>query len=316
MSDSVGATAAPQFEALRHGALSWIYFERPTDVESELLAHHYHLRPSHLAEALSGRPTVRGLESSAYVYLSLETPNQNRLTRAISLAHAGLFVGADFVICVHPGDARPLARLFRECQSDEARLRETMDDDSVGLALAIVKVMTDPASDAVETVRVTLDEMGDALAAADDRGLALDLAHVERDSATLESVLRGAQSAMETLIRYVGRTSLSEAAAEALGLLRERIDRSVDLLQQTRLEAEGVARAGELLAAQRTATAARVCAGLLGALLPALVATSFFSLSVRDLPLLDYPYAFEVLLGASIVVGLLALWLLRRSRVI
>lgn len=316
MSDSVGTAAGPQFEALSHGTLSWIYVERPTELESDLLARHYHLRPSHLAEALSGRPTVRALESSSYVYLSLETPSQNRLTSTVSVAHAGVFVGADFVICVHQGDARPLARLFRECQSDEARLRETMDDDSVGLALAILKAMTDPASQAVESVRLTLDEMGDALAAADDRGLALDLAHVERNAATLESVLRGAHSALEALIRYVGRTSLSEAAAEALGLLRERIDRSVDLLQQTRLEAEGVARAGELLAAQQSAGAARLAAGLLAALLPALVVAAFFGLSVKDLPLADYPYAFEVLLGVSIVVALFGLWLLRRRRVI
>ncbi len=316
MSDSVGTATGPQFEALSHGRLSWIYVERPTDVESELLARHYRLRSSHLSEALSGRPTVRALESATYVYLSLETPSLNRVTRTISLAQAGVFVGADFVICVHRGDARPLERLFRDCQSDQARLREAMSDDSVGLALAILKAMTDPASQAVEAVRLTLDEMGDALAAADDRGLALDLAHVERDSATLDSVLRGAHSAMEALIHYVGRTSLSEGAAETLGLLRERIDRSVDLLQQTRLEAEGVARAGEVLAAQQTASAARVGAGLLAALLPALVVAAFFSMRLGDMPLAGYPHAFEVLLAASIVVALFALWLLRRRRVI
>jgi Mg2+ and Co2+ transporter CorA len=191
-----------------------------------------------------------------------------------------------------------------------------MGDESVGLALAIVKAMSEPASHAVETVRLTLDEMGDALAAADDRGLVLDLAHVERDSATLESVLRGAHTAMEALIRYVGRTSLSEGAADALGLLHERIDRSIDLLQQTRLEAEGVARAGELMAVQQTAGATRLAAGLLAALLPSLVIAVFFGLNVKSLPLADYPYAFEILLGISIVVALFALWLARRKRVI
>jgi magnesium transporter len=316
VSDSVGTAKGPQFEALSSGGVSWIYVDRPSDLESDLLARHYRLRPSHLAEALSERPTVRALESGSYVYLSLETPSLNRLTRTISIARAGVFVGPEFVICVHRGDARPLARLFRECQADEARLRETMDGDAVGLALTILKAMTDPAGEEVEAVRLTLDEMGDALAAADDRGIPLDLAHVERDSATLESVLRGAHTALETLIRYVGRTSLSEEAAEALGLLRERIDRSVDLLQQTRREAEGIARAGEVLAAQQTAGAARLAAGLLAALLPALVLAAFFSLSVKDVPLADYPYAFELLLGISIVVALAALWLLRRRRVI
>jgi Mg2+ and Co2+ transporter CorA len=101
VSDSVGTAAGPQFEALSHGRLSWIYVERPSDLESELLGRHYHLRPSHLAEALSGRATVRALESGSYVYLSLETPSQNRVSRTISISHAGVFVGSDFVICVH-----------------------------------------------------------------------------------------------------------------------------------------------------------------------------------------------------------------------
>ena len=314
MTDSVGAAAGPQIEALTQGSLSWLYVERPTELESDLLARHYRLRASHLAEALSGRPTVRALEASSYVYMALSTPSQNRLTRTITVATAGVFVGADFVICVHRGDARPLARLFRDCQADQARLRETMGSDSVALALAILRQMSDPAAQAVESAKLALDELGDALAATDDQGLALELAHVEREVAALEGVLRGARVSLEALIHFVGRTSLSDAAAESLGFLRERIDRSLDLIEQTRREASGFALAGEVLAAQRTASAARLTAILLATVLPALVIGALFGLSLKDVPLADFPYAFEVLLGLSIALALLALWQFRRHR--
>jgi magnesium transporter len=288
--------------------------ERPTELESELLARGYRLRPVHLADALASKPSVRAVRAGSYIYLSVTTPSQNRLTRTTSIAGARVFVGSTFVVCVHRGDARPLSRLFRDCVADEDRRRATMGAGTIGLAVAIISQMLEPAFTAAEEARATIDELGDALVVGDDRNLASELAYVERDATDLVGILQESRAAVEVVIHFLESTSLGEGPADALGLLRERVDRSLQRLEETRRAAEGIARAGSVLAAQRTAGAARLAAGLLATLLPALLLSAFFAMNLTDLPLAGYPYAFEVILALSIVGGLIALWLLRGRR--
>jgi len=309
----------PQVEFITRDSVTWVSAVRPTEAESELLVHRFGLRADLLAEALLDQPTVRSVDAGEHALLSLAYPSQNRLTKSTNAIFARLIVGADFVICVHRGDARPIARLFRDCQADEERLRATTGAGAIGLATTLIRQTTEPAMQSVDSLKVTIDELCEAVADGDDLDLPSELAIFERDVAALSGILRSARVALVTLGSLAERFATCEDAAAVAStrdreLLAEQIERALDVADLTSSEAAGLGRACGVLAAQRTVGAARLTAGLLATLLPAVVVGALFGANVKDLPLADYPYAFEVFLGTAIAVALFALWQLRRRR--
>ena len=104
--------------------LTWLYVEKPTTIEVELLGQRFHFHPLDLDDVISRiqRPKIDVYED--YLFLVLHFPifdKENRITRS---SEVDIFIGENYVVTVDcSGDLKPLTRFFQDCEDDK-RSRE------------------------------------------------------------------------------------------------------------------------------------------------------------------------------------------------
>ena len=102
-------------ESITWGNLTWVNIEQPTTKETEYLAKNYPFHPLDLDDCLSRIQRSKIDKYKDYLFLVFHFPVFNPEARVTTPSQVSVFIGHNYLITLHKGDLKPLAKLFREC---------------------------------------------------------------------------------------------------------------------------------------------------------------------------------------------------------
>lgn len=112
----------PRVESITWGNLTWVNIEHPTKRETAYLAQRYPFHPYDLDDCLSRLQRPKIDEYTDYLFFIFHFPVYNKITRVSTHSQLSVFVGSGYLVTLHTGELKALAKLWQECQtSEEAR---------------------------------------------------------------------------------------------------------------------------------------------------------------------------------------------------
>src|SRR4030042_919501 len=116
----------PNIGRVEWNGLTWINIEEPTKAETDYLAQNYLFHQLDLDDCLSRKQRPKIDEYDDYLFIVLQFPVFNKASRVILPSQVSIFIGKDYLITLHSGELKPLAKLYRDCELREEARDENM----------------------------------------------------------------------------------------------------------------------------------------------------------------------------------------------
>jgi len=186
----------PEWLAAGSGVMVWVDLAAPTPEEERLLAEVFHFHPLSVEDAQSALQFPKVETYPDYLYVVLHGIDVEADTAGIATRDVDFFVGVSFLVTVHDGGSRSIARLRSVCGEHAHILAE----GPVALMHRIVDTMVDnyrPAMTAIETRIETLEDE----AFQGQEHLVRQVLHLRRDLAFMRRVLTPQRDVIARLAR-------------------------------------------------------------------------------------------------------------------
>ena len=292
-------------ESLTFGGLTWVNIERPTEQETEYLAQNYSFHPLDLDDCLSRIQRPKIDEYKDYLFLVFHFPVFNKETRVTSPSQVSVFIGENYLITLHKGELKPLVKLFKECQIDEASRQENFSQGSSYLLYRIVDRLVDYCLPILNKIGDNIENVEDDIFADEMPRAIKQISMLRRDVISFRRIIwpmRAVIGSLEPKVRRFTKTDL----AVYFGDMVDHVDKIWDGLDEYKEIIEGLNDTYDSLATNRTNEVMRILTIIASILLPLTLLASIYGMNI-PLPMQDSPYSLAVLfvIWIAIVSGML-----------
>lgn len=302
----------PSIQTLTWHGITWVNVERPTSREIDFLREHYPFHHLDLEDCVSRVQLPKIDEYDDYIFLILHFPVFNKQTRVSQPSQVGLFVGADYLVTVHTGDLKPLARLFHDCRQDEKAREQTLGRGTGYLLYRLLDRLVDYCFPIMNKVMSNVERVEDQVLQADTRQTVRELAVLRRDVIALHRIIRPQVS----ILQYMAHKRFAFMRDEMevyFGDVADHIQRIWAELEDVKEVIEGLNETYMTLNVQRTNEVVRVLTIVFTILLPFMIFSGLYGMNV-PLPFADSPLTFWAHFAVSGAISLLMLlWFRRRG---
>jgi magnesium transporter len=223
-----------------------------------------------------------------------------------------LFVGVEFIATVQVGDLRPLHRLMRECETDDAVREDVFRDGADGVVLAIFGRVLDIFEAARARVERSIGPEIEALFEHAGRRVRLEtVAMASRLRLEVRTIRLLALSLRETLHQAERETMKPGATSVPWNQIQGRVDRLVRGVEDDLLGLDGLDSAADALTTFETARERRVLTSIAGLTLPVMAVAAVLSMPGVN-PLMTATNGYAYALAVVGAVFLAALFILQR----
>lgn len=294
-------------ESVEWNGLTWIDIEKPTERETEYLANNYPFHPLDLDDCLSRIQRPKIDEYRDYLFLVLHFPVFNKEARITAPSQVSVFIGENYLITLHKGDLKPLAKLFRECQLEEEAREENLGPGSGYLLYRILDRLIDYCIPILNRISANIEEAEDNIFASKRIPRAIEhISILRRDVISFRRTIwpmRAVIATLEPKIRRFTKMDLTVYFGDTV----DHVDRIWDGLDEYKEIIEGLNDTHDSLASNRTNEVMRMLTVIATILLPITVVASIFGMNIPLGPFNNSPYSalfvFVVCLG--IIGGML-----------
>ena len=293
--------------------LTWIDIDRPTERETEYLAQNYPFHPLDLDDCLSRIQRPKIDEYKDYRFLVLHFPVFNKQTRATTPSQVSVFIGDKYLITLHKGDLKPLAKLFRECQLEEEAREENFSQGSGYLLYRIIDRLVDYCLPILNRISANIEQTEDNIFASRRIPRAIeDISILRRDVISFRRIIwpmRAVIGSLEPRIRRFTKMDL----AVYFGDMIDHVDKIWDALDEYKEIIEGLNDTYDSLATNRTNEVIRMLTIIATILLPLTVVASLYGMNI-PLPFQQSGYSLIFVLFIWVVIVSGMLYFFRRQR--
>ena len=311
-------SAGPSVRSVSANGCTWLDVERPTGAELSYLTREFGITPGDLDSAL-GRGTTSGTwQQGSYLATVLHLPSivATRRRGSLTSTPVTLFVGSNFIVTVRVGELRPLVRLFRECETDEAVRDEVYRCGMSSVILAVMGRLLDTFVAGRSRVERAIGPYEDAPILEGDwqaarEGLSLAI-RLRLDVRELRRLVAPLAESIQTLEREIQPGPTLEVAWARLKGRSERLAQSLD---EDLLSLEGIVNAAQSSALLDAARDQRLLTAIAGLTLPVIAVAAVLAMPGGN-PLVSGSNGYAYALGVTGVVFLVALFVLQRCGII
>ncbi|MBI2871585.1 MAG: magnesium transporter CorA family protein [Chloroflexi bacterium] len=292
-------------QTIDHQGLTWVNVERPTLAEMSYLSERFRFHPLSLDDCLSWVQLPKLDEHSDHLFLVMHFPEFDHGVRLTRPRQVSIFVGATYVVTVHGGELRPLAKLFQDCRMSDERRGQTMGRGSGLLLYHILDVLVDHCFPILNAIIGSVDQVEGRMFDRREGAVLRDLALLRRDILAYRRIVRPQIEVLEAM-EAKEYPSLKVEEEVYFGDLADHMRKLRVELEDLWEVVDGLHETYDSLTSQMTNTVMRILTVFASLILPFLVVSSLYGMNVH-LPMGGSPWAFLVLLG---IMGILSLALL------
>jgi len=292
-------------QSLTWGELTWIDIEHPTEKETEYLAQNYPFHPLDLDDCLSRiqRPKIDVYKD--YLFLVFHFPVFNKEARVTTPSQVSVFIGQNYLITLHKGELKPLAKLFRECQIDEESRQEHFSQGPGYLLYRITDRLVDYCLPISNKMLDNIEDVEDRIFANRGRSQIKEISTLRRDIISFRRIIwpmRAVIGSLEPKIRRFTKMDLSVYFGDTV----DHLDKIWDALDEYKEIIEGLNDTHDSLASNNTNEVMRILTIIATIFMPITLIASLWGMNIR-LPFESSGNAllYIVLIMAGIVGGML-----------
>ena len=177
-------------EWIKWGRLIWVNVEKPARREMDYLAQNYPFDSFVLEDCLSRveRPKIDEYED--YLFLVLHFPVFNKQARVTTASQVSIFIGGDYIVTVHAGDLKPLAKLFDDCQQNERAREDNMSRSSGYLLYRILDRLVDYCFPIMNKIIANVEVAEDRLFGGNATDTVREISLLRRDIMAYRRIIR------------------------------------------------------------------------------------------------------------------------------
>jgi magnesium transporter len=293
-------------ETIKWGKITWINIEKPTSSDMEYLAENYLFNLFDLEDCLSRieRPKIDEYEN--YLFLVLHFPVFKKEARVTTSSQVSIFIGGDFLVTVHTGDLKTLAKLFDDCQMNERAREEHMARSSGYLLYRILDRLVDYCFPILNRVIANIEAAEDRLFSEPARDTVQEISVLRRDVMSYRRIIRHQPAILKSLeVREY--PFLREDLDVYFGDIGDHIGTIRETLEEYKEVVEGLNATSDSLFSHRTNEVMKMLTVLGTILLPLLVISGIYGMNV-SLPFGDSSFAFPLIILFTLCIsgGMLA----------
>jgi magnesium transporter len=288
-------------ETIKWGKITWINIEKPTGSDMEYLAKNYLFNLFDLEDCLSRieRPKIDEYEN--YLFLVLHFPVFKMEARVTTSSQVSIFIGADFLVTVHTGALKPLAKLFNDCQQNERAREEHMARSSGYLLYRILDRLVDYCFPILNRVIANIEAAEDRLFSEPARDTVQEISVLRRDVMSYRRIIRHQPAILKSLeVREY--PFLREDLDVYFGDIGDHIGTISETLEEYKEIVEGLNATSDSLFSHRTNEVMKMLTILGTILLPLLVISGIYGMNV-SLPFEDSSFAFPFIILFTLCIS-------------
>jgi len=179
------------------GVLVWVDLDSATPEEARILSDVFHFHELAIEDAMSAAHHPKIESYGDYLYLILHGIDFSAEDHCFQTKDVDFFLGAQYLVTVHPGVSRTLGRINEACDRDHRLLGEGPGV----LMYRIIDTMIDNYRPEVEELEVQLDELEDEVFENPDQRLARRILNFKKDVSSLRQVVLPQRDAVGRLAR-------------------------------------------------------------------------------------------------------------------
>ena len=299
-------------EWIKWGRITWVNVEKPTSQDMDYLAKNYPFNLFDLEDCLSRieRPKIDEYEN--YLFLVLHFPVFNKQARVTTPSQVSVFIGEDYMVTVHAGDLKPLAKLFKDCQQNEEARQENMGRSSGYLLYRILDRLVDYCFPIMNKIIANVEAAEDRLFSDRARDTVREVSLLRRDIMAYRRIIRPQPAILKSL-EEEDYPFLREDLDVYFGDIGDHIGKITETLDEYREVVEGLNASSDSLFSHRATEVMKMLAVLGTILLPLLVVSGLYGMNV-PLPFQNSPFAFLFLILITLCIsgGMLAYFRIKR----
>jgi magnesium transporter len=311
----VAVTAPPSPPAeLDAAGLTWIHLDAPDPLYAGLLANRFGWHPLDVEDVLSKRqrPKVDDYADEGYLFGVLHFPVYDRAVQRLNAAELDFFIGPDYLVTLPTVALRPVTRLFRRCEEDEAFREQLFTKGSGRLLYEVLDDLFDYCFPILDKIGHKLDSLEDDVFEGRSEEVVRDISNAKQEIISYRKIVKPERSTLRLLERHVERF-LPEELDLYFDDIVDAAERIWDILDNYKEVVEALESTNESVISHRQNDVLRILTVFSVVLLPLTLITGVFGMNVR-FPGFDTVWAFWVVFVGIFIalVSMLAFFRLKR----
>jgi len=298
-------------EQITWSGLTWVNIERPTPKETEYLAQNYSFHPLDLDDCLSRIQRPKIDEYEGYLFIVLHFPLFSKEAGITIPSQVSIFIGKDYLVTLHSGGLKPLAKLFRDCQLNEEARQGNMKSSGY-LLYRITDRLIDYCLPITHKIMENLERVEDDIFDTKGRGTVREISILRRDIISFRRVIWPMRAVIGTLERKTEQFT-TEDMEVFWGDVVDHVDKIWDTLDECKEIIEGLKDTNDSLYSHRTNEVIRTLTIIATIMMPLTLVASIYGMNI-PLPGEDRNLSFIVILIIMIIAISGMLFFFRRRR--
>lgn len=265
-------------ERITSDGMTWVNIEKPTSRETDHLAQTYHFHPLDLDDCLSRRQRPKLDEYEEYVFIVLHFPLFSQEMRVTVPSQVSVFIGKDYLVTLHDGTLKPLAKLFRDCQL-HSEARQANMKSSGYLLYRITDRLIDYCLPITYKIMENLERVEDEIFDTRGRGTVIELSVLRRDIISYRRVIWPMRAVIGSLEQKTGRFT-TEDMEVFWGDLTDHVDKIWDTLDECKEIVEGLKDTNDSLYSHRTNEVIRILTIIATIMMPLTLVASLYGMNI------------------------------------
>jgi magnesium transporter len=187
----------PKWLAPTSDVTLWVDLSAPTPDEARILTDVFHFHPLSVEDALSEIHSPKIEPYPGYLYMILHGIDFDHGEREFATRDVDFFLGRNYLVTVHDGHSRSIAKLRMICDTHEHVLAE----GPAAVMHRIVDSMVENYRPEIDTLEEEIDTLEEAAIFGREDGLVGRILAIKRDLASLRRVVNPQRDAVSRLAR-------------------------------------------------------------------------------------------------------------------
>lgn len=278
--------------------LKWLDLVRPGESQLAALQKQYHFHSLHLEDVLSRlqRPKIddnpEDEHEQRYVFLVLHFPVFDKANRLAVVSEVDIFAGSDYVITMHDGRLKPLARLVKSATDEETVRGQMMGGGSGYLLYRIIETLVVACFPMIYRVDQHLDRIEASIFGRNVHAIVQELSFVRRDIIAMRRIIRPNIPVVRSL-EMRERTFLRLDEEVYFGDLTDGLSKLWDMLEEQKEIIENLNATLDSLTSHRINEEMKIFTLISVIMLPMTLIASILGMNV-SIPYSDHPLALPV----------------------
>ncbi len=303
----------PTIQQIEGNNFVWTNINKIGKEEMKYLESTFHFHPLHLEDCLSPAQRPKLDVANDYIFMVLLFPVYNRKTRRVQAAEIDFFINANRLVTVHRNELIPLINFFNLCLISKDERTTFMKNGPAMLIYEILNRLLTSCFPIFDHLSIDVTSIEEHIFRGYERRMVKEILIVKRNIVNFRRIMQIHRAIIKKLIdkssRYFRDEKLKLYFANLLELTAD-IQDNLDNLKQS---IDALEATNNSLISFRLNDIIKILTVISVVVLPITLITSIFGMNVKQMPLVNSPSGFFIILGI-IVVSFVAMFLYVKKR--